>query len=336
MIVNKNAIYRLTDINHSYGGFTLKIPEFTITTGTSIGLSGPNGSGKSTLLRILAFLETPDRGTVAYSSNYGSNPAVTLLQQDPYLLKRSVFDNVSYGLMIKKDRTDLKKRAAEALEVVNLNPSRFLQRKWFELSGGEAQRVALASRIILKPAVLLLDEPVANVDTETSRSISDAIITMKKEYSTTLVITSHDMSWLTGVTDKIWKMHNGRITGSGNVNIIIGPWTKEKEHLFKAILPGGEEIFATSPPEKDAVAILQPEEIILAEKITDNISAINRLSGVIKMMYKDEISGDIRLDIDVSGKIFTALITDASAEKMNILPGKNVYLIFKATSLVWA
>jgi len=334
--MNENTIYRLTGINHSYGGFTLKIPEFTIKTGTAIGLSGPNGSGKSTLLRILAMLETPDRGTVLYSNKQSGNTAVTLLQQDPYLLKRSVFDNVSYGLMVKKDRKDLKKRVSQALEIVNLDPGRFMHRKWFELSGGEAQRVALASRIILKPAVLLLDEPVANVDTDTSRSISKAILTMKQNHSTTLVVTSHDMTWLTNVTDKIWKMHNGRITGSGNVNIIPGPWVEEKNHLFRTALPAGTAIYATKPPGDDSVGILNPEEIIIAENDIDHISAINRLSGIVKMMYKDEMSGDIRLDIDVSGKNFTALITEASALKMNILPGKKVCIIFKATSLIWA
>lgn len=211
-----------------------------------------------------------------------------------------------------------------------------MNRRWFELSGGEAQRVALASRIILKPEVLLLDEPVANVDSETSRSISKAIKTMNKNFSTTMVITSHDMTWLTNVTDKIWKMHNGRITGSGNVNIISGPWLKDKNNLFKTKLPGGGNIFAANPPEKDSVAVLHPEEIIIAEKDVENISAMNKLRGTIKTMYKDEMSGDIRLDIEVSGKNFTALITEISAIKMNILPGKDVHLIFKATSLTWA
>lgn len=336
MTGKENTIYKLNNIRHSYDEFTLKIPEFSINAGTSTGLSGPNGSGKSTLLRILALLETPDQGAVLFNNKHNSNTAVTLLQQDPYLLKRSVFDNVSYGLMVKKEKANLKKRAAEALEVVSLDPDKFMNRRWFELSGGEAQRVALASRIILKPAVLLLDEPVANVDIETSRTISEAIKTMQKDFSTTLVITSHDITWLTNVTDKIWKMHNGRITGTGNINIISGPWLKNKNNLFKTKLPGGENIFAANSPGKDAVAILQPEEIMIAEKDIENISAMNKLMGTIKTMYKDEVSGDIRLDIEVSGKNFTALITETSAIKMNILPGKNIHLIFKATSLIWA
>lgn len=336
MSTGEKAIYRLKDISHSYGGFTLKIPDFSIETGTSIGLSGPNGSGKSTLLRLLAFLESPGSGTVLYSNTHSTNPAVTLLQQDPYLLKRSVFDNVSYGLMVKKDRKNLKKRVSEALEIVNLDPDRFMHRRWFELSGGEAQRVALASRIIMNPAVLLLDEPVANVDADTSRSISHAIITLKKNFFTTLVITSHDMTWLTGVTDKIWKMHNGRITGSGNVNILQGPWKEENNGLFSSALPGGAAVYSTKPPGDDSVAILNPEEIIIAESDINHISAVNRLKGTVKMMHRDEMSGDIRLEIEVCGKIFTALITEASAVEMNILPGKNVFIVFKATSLIWA
>lgn len=331
-----NIIYKLSNIKHSYGNFTLKIPEFSISAGESIGLSGPNGSGKSTLLRLLAMLEKPDKGDIALLNIRKERVPVTLLQQDPYLLKRPVFDNVAYGLKIKKDTTQLKLKVQEALETVRLDPAKFMHRKWLELSGGEAQRVALASRIILKPSVLLLDEPVANVDIETSGAISEAIRTMKKEYGTTLVTTSHDMSWLTTVTDRIWKMHNGRITGSGNVNIIPGPWTERENHLFVAKLPGGTEIYAARPPESDSVAILKPEEIIVADADIENISATNRLKGTVKMMFTDEMSGDIRLEVEVSGKIFTVLITEASAVKMNILPGKSVYLIFKATSLTWA
>jgi tungstate transport system ATP-binding protein len=335
--LNKDTIaYQLSNIKHSYGNFTLKIPEFSISAGESIGLSGPNGSGKSTLLRLLAMLEKPAQGDVSLLYSQPGAVPVTLLQQDPYLLKRSVFDNVVYGLKIKKETTGLKQKVHEALETVKLDPAKFMHRKWFELSGGEAQRVALASRIILKPSVLLLDEPVANVDADTSRAISEAIRIMKKEYGTTLVITSHDMSWLTTVTDRIWKMHNGRITGSGNVNIIPGPWAERENHLFVSKLPDNTEIYAARPPESDSVAILKPEEIIVADGDIENISAANRLKGTVKMMFTDEMSGDIRLEVEVSGSIFTVLITEASAVKMNILPGKSVYLIFKATSLTWA
>ncbi len=331
-----NIIYQLNNIKQSYGNFTLKIPEFSINAGESIGLSGPNGSGKSTLLRLLALLEKPAEGDISLLKIRPGTVPVTLLQQDPYLLKRPVFDNVAYGLKIKKDTTLLKQKVQKALETVRLDPAKFMYRKWFELSGGESQRVALASRIILQPSVLLLDEPVANVDTDTSRAVSDAIRTMKKEYGTTLVITSHDMSWLTTVTDRIWKMHNGRITGSGNVNIIPGPWTERENHLFVSKLPDSTEIYASRPPESDSVAILNPEEIIVADSEIENISAANRLKGTVKMMFTDEMSGDIRLEVEASGRIFTVLITEASAVKMNILPGKMVYLIFKATSLTWA
>ena len=109
-----------------------------------------------------------------------------------------------------------------------------------------------------------------------------------------------------------------------------------KKHLFKTALPDGAAVYATRPPGDDSVAILNPEEIIIAENDINHISAINRLKGTVKMMYKDEMSGDIRLDIEVSVKNFTALITEASAVEMNILPGKKVCIIFKATSLIWA
>lgn len=329
------CLYELSEIKHGYSGFTLDIPEFRIHAGSAVGLSGPNGSGKSTLIRLLAFLEYPASGEVRFNSTGEKRMSVTMLQQDPYLLKRSVYDNVCYGLKARGDYSDLKKRVSEALETVNLNHEKFMHRKWHELSGGEAKRVALASRIILMPQALLLDEPVANVDAESSIAISAAIRRMRELHSTTLVISSHDLTWLNLVADTVWKLHDGKIAGSGSANIIPGPWTKEKQNLWRAALPGGEKIYATEPPSSDSIAILYPNEIIISEKKIADTSAINRLKAEIKLLASEGDPGKIRVELEASGKVLNAHITETSAKKMNIYPGKKIYILFKATSLVW-
>lgn len=328
-------IYEIADVEHGYGDFRLKIPSLNILRNSSVGLSGPNGSGKSTLLRLLSFLEYPEKGVVRYNGKKHGRPPVTLLQQDPYLLKRSVYENIAYGPRAAKNTERLKQRVAEALEIVNLDHKKFMHRKWFELSGGEAKRVALASRIILKPEVLLLDEPVANVDSESSIAIIKAIRWMKEEHSSTIVLSSHDMTWLSSITDNIWKLSDGKLAGSGTANLIPGPWTEGRDGLWHTLLPGGEKVHASTPPLPESTAVLDPGDIILSLKKLKDVSATNTLPGVVVIMSTDLNSGRIRLEIESSGRIFNAYVTEGSAAKMKLFPGRKVYLVFKATSLAW-
>lgn len=334
-MMNDNYLYEISGIEHSYRDFTLNIPELKIERGSAVGLSGPNGSGKSTLIRLMSFLEKPSAGNIIFNAADDSRLRATMMQQDPYLLKRTVYDNVTYGLKVKSDYRDLKKRAADALERVNLNHTIFMHRKWFELSGGEAKRVALASRLILRPEALLLDEPVANVDAESSRAIINAVKWTREEHSTTLIISSHDLTWLNSVTDHIWKLYNGKLAGSGNANLIPGPWIKGKNNLWHTTLPEGEKIFSTEPPDRNAPAVLYPNDIILSEKKLTRTSAVNHLEARVNLLVSEGNSGKIRVETEASGRILSCYITKASAVKMNIIPGKKVYLIFKATSLVW-
>ncbi len=216
---NENtALYALKDLSQAYNGRTvLNIDYLAIPRRSIIGLTGPNGSGKSTLLRILAFLEDPVSGKVIFegkpcsSRRNGIRRKVTLLTQEPYLLKRSVNANVAYGLKVRGKRNTME-RVAQALKLVGLSPERFGQRSWHELSGGEAQRVALASRLILRPEVLLLDEPTGNLDAESTKQIKEAALAARRDWGATLVIANHDMNWLQSVCDKILTLSDGLLT----------------------------------------------------------------------------------------------------------------------------
>ncbi len=211
-----NTIFRLEGVSQAYGGRTvLAIDSLEIAGQSIIGLVGPNGSGKSTLLRILAFLEAPAQGRLFFegksisSRQHSMRHRVTLLSQEPYLLKRSVEANVAYGLKVRGEK-DLKNKVAEVLRMVDLAPEGFAGRSWHELSAGESQRVALATRLILRPKVLLLDEPTTSLDVESTKRIKEASLTARKEWGTTLVIASHDMAWLDAICDDILVLANGR------------------------------------------------------------------------------------------------------------------------------
>lgn len=144
---NKSAIkscYFLKDaiLRHS-SGFELNIPHFEVFNGESIGFYGPNGSGKSTLLKLLAFLSVPDSGNLKFNNKRVVDVGefqrdVSYLMQDPYLLKRTVFENIAYGLRKRRDVENLTGRVHHAMELVALDPSRFASRKWYELSGGSS------------------------------------------------------------------------------------------------------------------------------------------------------------------------------------------------------
>ena len=121
---------------------------------------------------------------------------VALLPQEPFLLKRTVLTNVAYGLQIRKVRANRRERVAEALGVGRARRPGVRPSARYALSGGEAQRVALAARLILRPEVLLLDEPTTSVDAFSARLIRDAVLKARADWGTTLVIASHDRQWL--------------------------------------------------------------------------------------------------------------------------------------------
>ena len=214
----KSPLFRLEGLKQQYGGRTvLQIESLSIAENSIIGLTGHNGSGKSTLLRILALLEEPFKGSLLFrgkpclSRQDAIRKMVTFLPKEPYLLKRSVGANVAYGLKVRGEKDPMLK-VSRVLDMVGLPAERFAKRSWHELSGGEAQRVALASRLILRPAVLLLDEPTTSLDAESTLLIKNASIAARRDWNATLVIASHDMSWLKSVCDDILALENGRMT----------------------------------------------------------------------------------------------------------------------------
>ena len=210
----------LFNVRQKYSGRTvLAVDRLDIEPSSIVGLAGPNGSGKSTLLRLLAFLETPASGTLTFMGNpVPGKPGkvhrqVTLLVQEPYLLKRSVYANIAYGLKVRGE-SGITEKVNRTLEMVGLAPNDFLHRQWFELSGGEAQRIALAARLVLKPKALLMDEPTASLDSQSATMIRQAALAARKEYGASLVIASHDMAWLNAVCDHVIHLENGTITGT--------------------------------------------------------------------------------------------------------------------------
>ena len=220
MAAYNRILYSLKNITQVYGKRTV-LDKITVSIrqNSFIGLAGPNGSGKSTLLRILAFLEPPHAGSIFFDGRpvngrlHRIRKKVTLLAQEPYLLKRSVESNVAYGLTVRKEK-QAEEKINDALRMVGLAPEPFRKRSWDALSGGEAQRVALAARLVFKPSVLLLDEPTTSLDAESTHRIKKAAVRVQKNWGTTVVVASHDIRWLEMVCDTIIELDEGTLRTS--------------------------------------------------------------------------------------------------------------------------
>ena len=257
-------IYEIRSLKHSYAGKTvLTIEHLTVQPAAIVGLIGPNGSGKSTLLRLLGLIEGPTQGKILFNGRLvepfsdEARYLITMLPQEPFLMKRSVFNNVSYGLKLRGNGKDIVDKANNALSLVGLDYKDFARRPWYALSGGEAQRVALAARLALKPKVLLLDEPTASVDAASAQLIKEASLRARQELGTTLIIASHDWQWLYEICDEILHLFRGRILGRGRQTIIFGPWQKLGTAKWGKILSDNQQLLVPPPPNPEAAAVIE-------------------------------------------------------------------------------
>ena len=177
-----SLLYEVRGLVRRYGRVTaldlpaLGVDELRIHSGRVLTLVGYNGSGKSTLLRLLAFLEEPDEGRIIYHGGEDPRREVSLLLQEPYLLKTTVFENVVLGLKLRGRRDGLEDAYQAAMRQVGFDdPDAMRRRGPNALSGGERQRVALASRLVLRPRALLLDEPFTGVDGPRAARLMDQL-----------------------------------------------------------------------------------------------------------------------------------------------------------------
>ena len=200
-------LYEARNLVQRYNGReALSVQHFAIEEGEAVFLTGPNGCGKSTLLRLMAFLERPAAGELRYAGGAEGRKEATLLLQDPYLLHMSVFNNVVLGLKLRHQGADLRQTFECCMQAAGFDdPWNFADRGPRELSGGERQRVALASRLALRPRVLLLDEPTANVDAASARAIALAVRNSTAE-GMTVVCATHDPALLRAIDAREIKL----------------------------------------------------------------------------------------------------------------------------------
>ncbi len=218
------SLFRLRDVTRRYGSRqVLSIDELEIRQGEILALVGPSGAGKSTLLRLLNFLEPPSQGTIEFLDEQidpDRQPSlelrrrVTTVFQRPVLLRRSVYQNVRYGLQLRGQRDGAGQidRVLEEVGLVDL-----AQAQARTLSGGEAQRVALARAMVLEPDVLLMDEPTANLDPYNVGLIERIVTRLNREAGTTTVLVTHNVFQARRLAHRVALLLEGRIVEVADV-----------------------------------------------------------------------------------------------------------------------
>lgn len=213
---------KLEKVTKKFGDFTaVKDFNLSVEEGELVSLLGASGCGKTTTLRMVAGFTTPTSGDIVIGEKrvndlppYKRNIGI-VFQNYALFPHLSTFDNIAFGLRIKKlPPEDIKKRVAQALDLVRL--SGLEERLPRELSGGQQQRVALARALVTEPTVLLLDEPLSNLDAKLRAEMQVEIRRIQQEIGITTILVTHDQEEAMSLADRIVVMREGSIQQVGS------------------------------------------------------------------------------------------------------------------------
>ncbi|MFA6089369.1 MAG: ABC transporter ATP-binding protein [Candidatus Woesearchaeota archaeon] len=183
-----------------------------------IGITGKSGEGKTTLLRIINMLEHQDDGNIKIfqkevkhiKKDLETRRKISMVFQKPLLLNESIHYNASFGLKLRKiNKEQIKKEVNNHLNRFKIKDKKQNVNK---LSGGEIQRIALIQAMIVKPEILILDEPSANLDNNNLEILNEMIFELRDKHDTTIIIGSHDLEHIKNICDRIYHLEKGILT----------------------------------------------------------------------------------------------------------------------------
>jgi tungstate transport system ATP-binding protein len=359
-----SSIIEAVGLSHRYGERdVLQGLSLSIAKGEVFALIGPTGAGKTTFLRIIDLLEVPSTGEIYFDGEcilrsgkqrLEIRRRMSFIHQKPQVFNLSVYDNVACGLRWRgEEKNRLAKKVDHILEMVGLEG--YKNRNARTLSGGEAQRVALARSLVLEPEVLLLDEPTANLDPISTAKIEQLISYVARQHNTTMIIATHDMSQGQQLADRIGVLLDGRLVQTGNANDIFNSPKNEKvahfvsmENIIEGVITANNEGVATVNIDGNAVqavssyrvgeevyACIRPEDITLLIADSSQQTAVRssaRNSFRAKVTQVTTLGPLSRVEINCGFRL-VALVTKISAEELNLQVGREVCATFKATGV---
>lgn len=353
--------FPVLEINHLHvkrgNEFDLIIDQFNLHQGEVMAIIGPNGAGKSTLLLSISKLLAPTTGAILFRGTpldeindleYRRNIALVL--QDPLLFDTSVYDNISTGLRFRGlSKSEQNERIEDWLSRLKIDHLK--NRHASQLSSGQAQRVSLARAMVLRPTLLLLDEPFRALDTPTRKALIEELRILLSETATTTIFITHDQEQALSLGDRVAVILDGRLRQVGSPqSVFAAPIDSDIANFLgvENVLPGqvmdsnqGKitvdvqgimlEAIGQEKSGKQVLFCLRPEDItIWRTKEVPKSSARNQLPGRVNSISDQGPLLQISIDC---GFPLVALITRASVRDLELELGMQVSVAFKASAV---
>jgi ABC-type Fe3+/spermidine/putrescine transport system ATPase subunit len=320
---------RIEALRKRFGDFlALNDVDVTVAEGEFFTLLGSSGCGKTTLLRIVAgflkqtsgrvlFGDVPIDGIPAHRRNTGM-----VFQNYAIFPHLSVRDNIAYGLRARRiGRQEIERRVARMLSMTRLDG--LAHRKPRELSGGQQQRVVLARAVVIEPNVLLMDEPLSNLDAEMRVHLRNEIRALQRQIGVTTIYVTHDQEEALSLSDRIAVMQHGRIEQTGTPHAIFN----EPATRFVAGFIGESNFLpARRVGEADAAGIVS-FEVPGGSRLLVPVDRVRRNDGAVSLAFRPH---QVRLRVPESeaaliGVVVDAIYTGASVRyTVEIRPGVEV------------
>ena len=324
MYLQLKNLYKKYQNNTVVNNFNIDVEK-----GELISILGPSGCGKTTTLRMIAGFIAPTSGEIFLSEEKITDyppeirPVSTVFQNYALFPHLTVYENIEYGLRYplkvgkKLDKKEKKERTQKIINLVNLKGLE--NRRIDQLSGGQQQRVALARSLVLEPKVLLLDEPLSNIDTKLRETVRNEIRKIQKELGITMIFVTHDQEEAMSISDRIIVMNEGNIEQIGTPREIY----TFPETVFVAEFIGKANIMEINKKS----FIIRPENVNISYNEEDNEKINNSrekdvISGEGKIIAKEYQGSLISYEIEVTDELFRK-------EKLNVvmISGKKEYEI---------